>query len=118
MGLRGNDVFDPIKSAEAAARYLSMLLQKNGGDLNKTLASYNWGIGNVQKYGMALMPQETSAIYPESVEQYAGAGATLNQNTVINISGVSDPREAGKIVSESRGNVNARATQQLTRGPS
>ncbi|MDR8561566.1 lytic transglycosylase, partial [Klebsiella pneumoniae] len=37
MGLRGNDVFDPIKSAEAAARYLSMLLQKNGGDLNKTL---------------------------------------------------------------------------------
>ncbi len=72
MGLRGNDVFDPIKSAEAAARYLSMLLQKNGGDLNKTLASYNWGIGNVQKYGMALMPQETSAIYPESVEQYAG----------------------------------------------
>ncbi len=102
MGLRGNDVFDPIKSAEAAARYLSMLLQKNGGDLNKTLASYNWGIGNVQKYGMALMPQETEAIYPESVEQYAGAGATLNQNTVINISGVSDPREAGKIVSESR----------------
>lgn len=28
MGLHGNDVFDPIKSAEAAARYLSMLLQK------------------------------------------------------------------------------------------
>ncbi|WP_371320424.1 hypothetical protein, partial [Klebsiella pneumoniae] len=26
--------------------------------------------------------------------------------------------EAGKIVSESQGNVNARATQQLTRGPS
>ncbi|WP_310661826.1 hypothetical protein, partial [Klebsiella pneumoniae] len=47
-----------------------------------------------------------------------GAGATLNQNTVINISGVSDPREAGKIVSENQGNVNARATQQLTRGPS
>ena len=43
MGLRGNDVFDPIKSAEAAARYLSMLLQKNGGDLGKALASYNWG---------------------------------------------------------------------------
>ncbi|WP_420272566.1 transglycosylase SLT domain-containing protein, partial [Klebsiella michiganensis] len=47
MGLRGNDVFDPVKSAEAAARYLSILLQKNGGDLSKALASYNWGIGNV-----------------------------------------------------------------------
>ncbi|MCJ6833840.1 lytic transglycosylase domain-containing protein [Klebsiella pneumoniae] len=118
MGLRGNDVFDPIKSAEAAARYLSMLLQKNGGDLNKTLASYNWGIGNVQKYGMALMPQETRQYIPKVLSNMPGAGATLNQNTVINISGVSDPREAGKIVSESQGNVNARATQQLTRGPS
>ncbi|WP_142982907.1 lytic transglycosylase domain-containing protein, partial [Klebsiella pneumoniae] len=113
MGLRGNDVFDPVKSAEAAARYLSMLLQKNGGDLNKALASYNWGIGNVQKYGMALMPQETRQYIPKVLSNMPGAGATLNQNTVINISGVSDPREAGKIVSESQGNVNARATQQL-----
>ncbi|HCS5921291.1 lytic transglycosylase domain-containing protein [Escherichia coli] len=118
MGLRGNDVFDPIKSAEAAARYLSMLLQKNGGDLGKALASYNWGIGNVQKYGMALMPQETRQYIPKVLSNMPGAGATLNQNTVINISGVSDPREAGKIVSESQGNVNARATQQLTWGPS
>ncbi|HBT3711456.1 TPA: lytic transglycosylase domain-containing protein [Klebsiella pneumoniae] len=118
MGLRGNDVFDPIKSAEAAARYLSMLLQKNGGDLGKALASYNWGLGNVQKYGMALMPQETRQYIPKVLSNMPGAGATLNQNTVINISGVSDPREAGKIVSESQGNVNARATQQLTRGPS
>ena len=118
MGLRGNDVFDPIKSAEAAARYLSMLLQKNGGDLGKALASYNWGIGNVQKYGMALMPQETRQYIPKVLSNMPGVGATLNQNTVINISGVSDPREAGKIVSDSQSNVNARATQQLTRGPS
>lgn len=118
MGLRGNDVFDPVKSAEAAARYLSMLLQKNGGDLSKALASYNWGIGNVQKYGMALMPQETRQYIPKVLSNMPGAGATLNQNTVINISGVSDPREAGKIVSDSQSNVNARATQQLTRGPS
>ncbi len=118
MGLRGNDVFDPIKSAEAAARYLSMLLQKNGGDLGKALASYNWGIGNVQKYGMELMPQETRQYIPKVLSNMPGVGATLNQNTVINISGVSDPREAGKIVSDSQSNVNARATQQLTRGPS
>ncbi|HHT0407053.1 TPA: transglycosylase SLT domain-containing protein [Raoultella ornithinolytica] len=118
MGLRGNDVFDPVKSAEAAARYLSMLLQRNGGDLGKTLASYNWGIGNVQKYGMALMPQETRNYIPRVMSNMPGSGATLNQSTVINISGVSDPREAGKIVSDNQGNVNARATQQLSRGPS
>ncbi|ULF57054.1 hypothetical protein LDP80_21710 [Klebsiella michiganensis] len=49
---------------------------------------------------------------------HQAAGATLNQNTVINISGVSDPREAGKIVADNQGNVNSRATQQLTKGPS
>ncbi|HGV3499635.1 TPA: transglycosylase SLT domain-containing protein [Klebsiella michiganensis] len=118
MGLRGNDVFDPVKSAEAAARYLSILLQKNGGDLSKALASYNWGIGNVQKYGMALMPQETRQYIPKVLSNMPGAGATLNQNTVINISGVSDPREAGKIVADNQANVNARSTQQLARGPS
>lgn len=118
MGLRGNDVFNPMKAAEAAARYLSMLLQKNGGDLNKALASYNWGIGNVQKYGIALMPQETRQYIPKVLSNMPGAGATLNQNTVINISGVSDPREAGKIVADHQSNVSARTTQQLTRGPS
>ncbi|WP_142764156.1 hypothetical protein, partial [Klebsiella pneumoniae] len=60
----------------------------------------------------------TTTYIPKVLSNMPGAGATLNQNTVINISGVSDPREAGKIVSESQGNVNARATQQLTRGPS
>lgn len=49
---------------------------------------------------------------------HQAAGSTLNQNTVINISGVSDPREAGKIVADNQGNVNSRATQQLTKGPS
>lgn len=35
LGLRGNDVFDSAKPAQAAAKYLSQLLQHNGGDLNK-----------------------------------------------------------------------------------
>lgn len=49
---------------------------------------------------------------------HQAAGATVNQNTVINISGVSDPREAGKIVADNQNNVSARTTQQLARGPS
>ncbi len=117
MGLRGNDVFDPMKSAQAAAKYLSQLLQANGGDLSKALASYNWGIGNVQKYGMALMPQETRNYVPRVLSNMPGAGATLNQETIINIHGVTDPREAGKIVSDSQNNVNSMATQQLIRSP-
>ena len=115
MGLRGNDVFDPIKSAEAAARYLSMLLQKNGGDLGKALASYNWGIGNVQKYGMALMPQETRQYIPKVLSNMPGSGATLNQETNIHIHGVNNPREAANLVVEKQSAVNTRATQDLGR---
>lgn len=116
MGLRGNDVFNPMKAAEAAARYLSMLLQKNGGDLNKTLASYNWGIGNVQKYGMALMPQETRQYIPKVLSNMPGSGATLNQETNIHIHGVNNPREAANLVVERQNAVNNRATQDLAGG--
>ncbi|MDP1341546.1 lytic transglycosylase domain-containing protein [Klebsiella pneumoniae] len=98
MGLRGNDVFDPVKSAEAAARYLSMLLQKNGGDLGKALASYNWGIGNVQKYGMALMPQETRNYIPRVLSNMPGGGGQFQQQNTYNIYGGS-AQEIGREVS-------------------
>ncbi|HHF7506780.1 TPA: transglycosylase SLT domain-containing protein, partial [Klebsiella pneumoniae] len=65
MGLKGRDVFDPHKSADAAARYLRYLLEATGGDLEKTLASYNWGIGNVQKKGMDNLPSETRNYVPK-----------------------------------------------------
>uniref|UniRef100_A0A3B0M0P8 Membrane-bound lytic murein transglycosylase F n=1 Tax=Arsenophonus endosymbiont of Trialeurodes vaporariorum TaxID=235567 RepID=A0A3B0M0P8_9GAMM len=52
LGLKGNDVFYPVKSAQAAARYLAQLFKMNGGDIEKTLAAYNWGIGNVQRHRM------------------------------------------------------------------
>ena len=116
MGLRGNDVFDPMKAAEAAARYLSMLLQKNGGDLGKALASYNWGIGNVQKYGMALMPGETRQYIPKVLSNMPGSGATLNQETNIHIHGVNNPREAANLVVERQNTVNNRAAQDLAGG--
>lgn len=107
MGLRGNDAFNPIKSAEAAARYLSMLLQKNGGDLGKTLASYNWGIGNVQKYGMALMPQETRQYIPKVLSNMPGAGAQVSQQNTYHIYGGS-AQEIGQEVSRRQTDANAR----------
>ncbi len=37
LGLKGMDVYDPHKSADAAARYLRYLLDATGGDLKKLL---------------------------------------------------------------------------------
>ncbi len=111
MGLKGNDVFDPEKSAAAAAKYLSMLLKMNGGDLDKALASYNWGIGNVQKHGLDLMPPETRNYIPKVRSNMPSGG--LQQETNINIYGATDPVAVGSEIAGRQTNVNARLTQQL-----
>lgn len=114
MGLRGNDVFDPMKSAQAAAKYLAQLLQANGGDLNKALASYNWGIGNVQKHGMALMPQETRNYIPRVMSNMPGYGrpSEVNQQNTYHIYGGGDPRAVGIEVERRQQSSNA----QVMRG--
>lgn len=117
MGLRGNDVFDPEKSAQAAAKYLSQLLRQNGGDLSKALASYNWGIGNVQRYGMELMPQETRNYIPKVMSNMPTSAPVIQQETNINIHGVSDPREAARLTVDRQKGVNSQLTQQLPAGP-
>ncbi|EIZ2430522.1 transglycosylase SLT domain-containing protein [Cronobacter sakazakii] len=117
MGLRGNDVFDPEKSAQAAAKYLSQLLRQNGGDLSKALASYNWGIGNVQRYGMGLMPQETRNYIPKVMSNMPASAPVIQQETNINIHGVSDPREAARLTVDRQKGVNSQLTQQLPAGP-
>ena len=47
------------QSANAAGRMFSDLLKKYNGDIPKTLAGYNWGQGNVDKYGLDKAPKET-----------------------------------------------------------
>ncbi|TCC60739.1 transglycosylase SLT domain-containing protein [Citrobacter braakii] len=112
MGLRGNDVFDPEKAARAAAKYLSQLLQANGGDLSKALASYNWGIGNVQKHGMALMPQETRNYIPKVLSNMPGNGIKVDQKNNYFIYGGGDPRSVGTEVERRQQSANA----QVMRG--
>ncbi|WP_209744516.1 lytic transglycosylase domain-containing protein [Klebsiella michiganensis] len=80
MGLKGRDVYDPHKSADAAGRYLRFLLDATGGDLEKTLASYNWGLGNVQKKGMDNLPSETRNYVPKVMAgMRPGAGMAVDR---------------------------------------
>ncbi|HBY8891072.1 TPA: lytic transglycosylase domain-containing protein [Klebsiella pneumoniae] len=81
MGLKGRDVYDPHKSAEAAAKYLRWLMDATGGDLEKTLASYNWGLGNVQKKGMDNLPSETRNYIPKVMAgMRPGAGMAVDRS--------------------------------------
>lgn len=55
----GIDPLNPYDAIDGAARYLRSLYDKLGGDWSRALAAYNWGIGNVQRKGLAQAPAET-----------------------------------------------------------
>lgn len=82
MGLQGGDVFDPEKSASAAAKYLSQLLKQTGGNLHEAIAAYNWGIGNVQKKGLGMAPEETRNYVPKVLAGLQVGSAATAQNHV------------------------------------
>lgn len=53
-----NAALDPKRAIPGAARYLAKLI-KATGSVSAGVAAYNWGIGNVQRQGLARAPRET-----------------------------------------------------------
>jgi hypothetical protein len=61
MGFSPEDLADPYKNTLAGATYAKQMLGQHEDDPIKMLAAYNWGPGNLAKYGMdpSVMPEET-----------------------------------------------------------
>ena len=53
------DPFNPVQNIRGGAQYLSWLQKQFPNDPFSVQAAYNWGIGNVQRKGLAQAPQET-----------------------------------------------------------
>lgn len=71
-GLSKAQLQDPMAQLRFGARYLKTMLDRYDGDVDKALASYNWGAGNVDKHGANpnAMPAETRD-YLQKVKGYA-----------------------------------------------
>lgn len=122
FGLVGDDVFDPEKSAHAAARYMSQLLKMFDGDLGKALAAYNWGQGNVERKGLGAAPQKTREYVPKVLsnlpqpgagmaaqarQPVGGSQSTITETTHIGTLQVNSPADSTKgIIDDARQKIN------------
>jgi hypothetical protein len=61
--------FDPGQNIMGGTLYLRRLLDRYHGNVNLTLAAYNWGMGNLEKRPEA-MPQETKNYIAKVQNQY------------------------------------------------
>jgi soluble lytic murein transglycosylase-like protein len=69
----GVDPTDTAQNIDGGVRYLSQLLQEFGGDQTLALAAYNWGPGNVSKYGLSNWPAETENYVSSILSSIGGA---------------------------------------------
>ena len=57
------NIHDPVENLDAGTRYLRMLIDMFGGDINLALAGYNAGEGAVLKYGRRIPPYSETVNY-------------------------------------------------------
>lgn len=89
-------------------------LPQGDNRLASLLTAHSVGFNNVEKYGMALLPEKTAEYIP--MPSSRALSPSLQQSTTINVYGASDAQgTANMIVSQQEG-VNSRTVQQLTRG--
>jgi hypothetical protein len=111
LGVKDPDDF--TESAQAIAPYIRRLMDTYKGNLQMVGAAYNWGPGNLQKYGLGKAPKETREWNEEFIKGIGAAGG-LNVNTEINIHGVTDPVKAGDTAASKQGEVANRVIRNMS----
>ncbi|HVT44140.1 MAG TPA: lytic transglycosylase domain-containing protein [Thermoanaerobaculia bacterium] len=77
MGAR--NLYDPDQNVDAGVKYLKYLEERFDGDLNKMIAAYNAGEGNVRKYGGVPPYRETRTYLKKVLSNYEKNSTNLAQ---------------------------------------
>lgn len=77
------NIFDPKQNIEGGIKYMRMLLDMFGGDINLALAGYNAGEGAVMRYGNQIPPFNETQEYVRRISaRYASiSDGTFARNT-------------------------------------
>lgn len=79
FGGRGKNIFDPVANIRAGVGYLRFLSDRYNGNVDKVLAGYNSGEGNVDKYG-GIPPFKETRNFVASVKQHYRQFVALAQS--------------------------------------
>ncbi len=109
-GLDNISAFDLAKSSQAAARYIHDLMEHYQGDVTKAVAAYNWGQGNLDKYGLGAAPAETRN-YVSKVLGDQSKNVVMHNNTKIDVHGSGDPLATASQVGRDQDRVYSTATR-------
>ncbi len=109
-GLENPDDFN--QSSDAAARYYRDLMRRYGGNLEKAVAAYNWGPGNVDRKGLGNLPAETRG-YLGKVLGGMGGGVQISQTTHINVTGAKDAQGTASAIEGRQARVNGDIVRNL-----
>lgn len=64
------DSFDPEQNIAGGVKYLKQLLDRYNGNVEKTVAAYNCGMGYLDKHGLENLPSETKKYLPKVLSFY------------------------------------------------
>lgn len=122
---------DFAQSAQGAAQMYADLLRANGFNLERALAAYNWGQGNLNRAGLQGAPAETRN-YIRKIEammgfaygsEFSGAapahqarptsGPSLSAKTDIHVHGSTNPLATAQAVANKQADVNQRLVRNF-----